>query len=82
MNKHLKEFKNFASSGNMFDLALGVIIGGAFATVEINIPDGYKVESITPNNTITDVYGSYSTTTTFNNNKLTYIRRMVWRYIS
>jgi large conductance mechanosensitive channel len=33
MNKHLKEFKNFASSGNMFDLALGVIIGGAFATV-------------------------------------------------
>jgi large conductance mechanosensitive channel len=33
MKKALTEFKNFASSGNMFDLALGVIIGGAFATV-------------------------------------------------
>jgi large conductance mechanosensitive channel len=33
MKKLLTEFKNFASSGNMFDLALGVIIGGAFATV-------------------------------------------------
>ncbi len=33
MKKFLAEFKIFASSGNMFDLALGVIIGGAFATV-------------------------------------------------
>jgi large conductance mechanosensitive channel len=33
MKKTLQEFKNFASSGNMFDLALGIIIGGAFATV-------------------------------------------------
>ena len=33
MNKFFEEFKNFASSGNIFDLALGVIIGGAFATV-------------------------------------------------
>ena len=33
MKKFLEEFKNFASSGNVFDLALGVIIGGAFATV-------------------------------------------------
>lgn len=33
MKKFLFEFRNFASSGNMFDLALGVIIGGAFATV-------------------------------------------------
>ncbi len=33
MKKFLQEFKNFASGGNMFDLALGVIIGGAFATV-------------------------------------------------
>ncbi len=33
MKKLLTEFKNFASGGNMFDLALGVIIGGAFATV-------------------------------------------------
>ncbi len=33
MKKRLQEFKNFAASGNMFDLALGIIIGGAFATV-------------------------------------------------
>jgi large conductance mechanosensitive channel len=33
MKKLINEFKNFASSGNMFDLALGVIIGSAFATV-------------------------------------------------
>lgn len=33
MKKFLFEFRNFASSGNMFDLALGIIIGGAFATV-------------------------------------------------
>ncbi len=33
MKKFFFEFKNFASGGNMFDLALGVIIGGAFATV-------------------------------------------------
>ncbi len=33
MKKFFEEFKNFASSGNIFDLALGIIIGGAFATV-------------------------------------------------
>lgn len=33
MKHFFEEFKNFASGGNIFDLALGVIIGGAFATV-------------------------------------------------
>ncbi|MFM2387057.1 MAG: Large-conductance mechanosensitive channel [Bacteroidota bacterium] len=33
MGNFLKEFKNFASGGNMFDLALGVIIGAGFTTV-------------------------------------------------
>jgi large conductance mechanosensitive channel len=33
MKKALTEFKNFASGGNMLDLALGVIIGAAFSTV-------------------------------------------------
>lgn len=33
MKKKLEEFKNFAMGGNMLDLALGIIIGGAFATV-------------------------------------------------
>ena len=29
----LKEFKEFAMKGNMLDLAVGVIVGGAFKTV-------------------------------------------------
>jgi large conductance mechanosensitive channel len=33
IQQSLKEFKIFAMSGNMFDLALGVIIGAAFGTV-------------------------------------------------
>jgi large conductance mechanosensitive channel len=33
MKKFLHEFRNFASGGNMFDLALGVIIGAAFTSV-------------------------------------------------
>ena len=31
----LKEFKEFAMKGNMLDLAVGVIVGGAFKTVVI-----------------------------------------------
>lgn len=30
MKKLLQEFKDFAVKGNMIDLAVGVIIGGAF----------------------------------------------------
>ena len=33
MKKFLKEFKEFATRGNMFDLAIGIIIGGAFTTI-------------------------------------------------
>ena len=33
MGKMWHEFKNFAAGGNMIDLAIGFIIGGAFATV-------------------------------------------------
>lgn len=29
----IKEFKNFAMKGNIFDLAIGVIIGGAFGKI-------------------------------------------------
>jgi len=31
--KLLKEFKEFAMKGNMFDMAVGVIIGGAFKSL-------------------------------------------------
>ncbi|MBQ1827312.1 MAG: large conductance mechanosensitive channel protein MscL [Erysipelotrichaceae bacterium] len=33
MKKFLKEFKEFAIRGNMFDMAVGVIIGGAFGSI-------------------------------------------------
>lgn len=33
MNKILKEFKEFAVKGNVIDLAVGVIIGGAFGKI-------------------------------------------------
>ncbi len=33
MKKFFKEFKEFAIKGNMIDMAIGVIIGGAFTTL-------------------------------------------------
>lgn len=33
MKKLLKDFKDFISKGNMIDLAIGVVIGGAFSSV-------------------------------------------------
>lgn len=33
MKKTLQEFKSFALKGNVLDLAVGVIIGGAFGTI-------------------------------------------------
>ena len=33
MNKFLKEFKEFISRGNVMDMAVGIIIGGAFTSI-------------------------------------------------
>ncbi|MHB8097696.1 MAG: large conductance mechanosensitive channel protein MscL, partial [Erysipelotrichaceae bacterium] len=33
MKKHLNDFKEFAFKGNVLDLAVGVIIGGAFGKI-------------------------------------------------
>ena len=33
MKKFLKEFKEFISRGNVVDMAVGVIIGGAFTAI-------------------------------------------------
>jgi large conductance mechanosensitive channel len=33
MNKFIKEFQEFAFKGNMIDLAVGVVIGGAFGKI-------------------------------------------------
>lgn len=35
----LKEFKEFAVKGNMFDMAVGVIIGGAFQSLVKSLTD-------------------------------------------
>ena len=37
MKKILTEFKSFAIKGNMFDMAVGVIVGGAFSAVVTSI---------------------------------------------
>lgn len=50
MSKILKEFKEFALRGNVFDLAVGVIIGGAFQNL---------VKSLTTN-IISPILGCFS----------------------
>lgn len=39
MKKFLEEFKAFISKGNVLDLAVGVIIGGAFGSVVSGLTD-------------------------------------------
>ncbi len=39
MKKFLKEFKEFISKGNVMDLAVGVIIGGAFSSIVTSLTD-------------------------------------------
>ncbi len=39
MKKFFAEFKEFISKGNVMDLAVGVIIGGAFSTIVTSLTD-------------------------------------------
>lgn len=39
MKKFLKEFKEFVAKGNVLDLAVGVIIGGAFSAIVTSLTD-------------------------------------------
>ena len=39
MKKFLEEFKAFALKGNMLDMAIGVLIGGAFSTLVTSLTD-------------------------------------------
>ena len=39
MKKFFEEFKAFALKGNMMDMAIGVIIGGAFSTLVTSLKD-------------------------------------------
>ncbi len=39
MKSFLKEFKDFISKGNVIDMAVGIIIGGAFSTIVTSLVD-------------------------------------------
>lgn len=39
MKKFLEEFKQFISRGNVMDMAVGVIIGGAFSAITTSLTD-------------------------------------------
>lgn len=41
MKKFIKEFKEFALKGNVLDLAVGVIIGGAFTGIVTSLTDNF-----------------------------------------
>ena len=41
MKKFLEEFKEFALKGNVMDMAIGVIIGGAFAGIVTALTDDF-----------------------------------------
>ena len=41
MKSFLKEFKEFALKGNVMDMAIGVIIGGAFGAIITSLCDSF-----------------------------------------
>ncbi|MEE0129318.1 MAG: large conductance mechanosensitive channel protein MscL [Eubacterium sp.] len=41
MKKFIQEFKEFALKGNMMDMAVGIIIGGAFTSVVTSLTDNF-----------------------------------------
>lgn len=41
MKKFIQEFKEFAIKGNMMDMAVGIIIGGAFTSVVTSLTDNF-----------------------------------------
>lgn len=41
MKKFLEEFKTFALRGNVMDMAIGVIVGGAFSDIVTSLTDNF-----------------------------------------
>lgn len=41
MGKMLKEFKDFAMKGNIVDMAIGIIIGGAFSAIVTSVVEDF-----------------------------------------
>ena len=53
MKKFLEEFKAFALKGNMMDMAIGVLIGGAFSTLVTSLTSTWaSVHSSLPSLTL------------------------------
>lgn len=46
MSKFMKEFKEFALKGNVLDMAIGVIIGGAFGKIVSSLVDNVIMPAI------------------------------------
>lgn len=62
MKKFLEEFKAFALRGNVMDMAIGVIIGGAFSGIVTSLTDNFinpilNVLTGGATYTLKDVYG-------------------------
>jgi large conductance mechanosensitive channel len=67
----LKEFKEFAFKGNLIDLAVGIIIGGAFGTVVKSLVDNLFMPvlgKITGGTNFTEMYFNLN----FPDKKITY----------
>ena len=43
MKKFLEEFKSFALRGNVMDMAVGVLIGGAFSGIVTSLTDNFMI---------------------------------------
>ena len=55
MGNFLKEFKEFALKGNVMDMAVGVIIGGAFGNIVTALTDSFitpLIQAITGNDEV------------------------------
>ena len=45
MKEFIKDFKNFIARGNVIDMAVGVIIGGAFSSIITSLVDKLAKEA-------------------------------------
>jgi large conductance mechanosensitive channel len=62
MKKFLQEFKEFALKGNVMDMAVGVIIGGAFGNIVTALTDSFitpLIQAITGNGEV-EVGGKFT----------------------
>ena len=69
MNSILKEFKTFAMKGSVIDMAVGIVIGGAFAKIASSLvtdiimpPIGLVLHRVDFSNLFIDLSGNHYTT--------------------